>query len=338
MQSVLPHRIAIYPITAGYVDHTAPLDRMSIGELERFYRQSHIRHKERLADGREHFTYYIEGRIVREIKSRKAASNGEKLKVDYCVATYRNELENMSAIFSRPVKIDDDKIFPDNTKMYTPEELTSLIALYRDYRDITDREILIEYVDYALDLLKSSGDARSMLGLVTEIAEIGRRKIIHVPAWVDKMLEDAVAQQTDNDAELAIPLLTLHLASGNRAFERKAQRIINRCYKSALNETLGLSQLIDNLHTAVTCCEYVTRFSVRKTAAIWNRISDCNMSTEDTLTSKQIFQLLEIAHELEGYAHISRESKNHLKELLGQRASSGDIEAFAYSQFIKLRF
>lgn len=338
MQRVLPHRIAIYPITVGYVDHTAPLDRMSIGELKRLYRQSHIRHKERIAEDREHFTYYIEGRIVREIKCRKAASDGERSKIDYCVAAYRNELENMSDIFSRPIKVDDDKICPDSTKIYTQEELTSLIALYRDYRDITEREILIEYVDYALDLLKSSGDARSMLGLVTEISEIGRRKIIHVPGWVNKMLEDAVAQQTDNDAELAIPLLTLHLVSGNRAFERKAQRIINRCYRSALNETLGLSQLIDNLHTAVTCCEYVTRFSVRKTAAIWNRISDCNMSTEDTLTSKQIFQLLEIAHELEGYAHISSDSKSHLRDLLKQKAHKDDIKASAYSQFIKLRF
>lgn len=338
MLTVLPHRIATYFATAEYVNPRTPLEKMSIGELKRLYRQSHIRHKERLTEGREHFTYYIEGKIVREIKCRNAASDVERSKIDCCVAAYRNELENMSDIFSRPVKVDDDKIFPDSTKIYTPEELTSLIALYRDYRDITEREILIEYVDYALDLLKSSGDARSMLGLVTEISEIGRRKIIHVPEWVNKMLEDAVAQQTDNDAGLAIPLLTLHLVSGNRAFERKAQRIINRCYRSALNETLGLSQMIDNLHTAVACCEYITRFSVRKTAAIWNRICDCNMSTEDTLTSKQIFQLLEIAHELEDYAQISSESKNHLKELLGQRASSGDIEASAYSQFIKLRF
>ncbi len=338
MQRVLPHRIAIYPITVGYVDHTAPLDRMSIGELERFYRQSHIRHKERLADGREHFTYYIEGRIVREIKSRKAASNGEKLKVDYCVATYRSELENMSAIFSRPVKVDDDKIFPDNTKIYTPEDLTSLIALYRDYRDITEREILIEYVDYALDLLKSSGDTRSMLGLVTEIAEIGRRKIIHVPAWVDKMLEDAIMQNTDNYAGLVMPLLTLHLINGNRSLERKAQRIINRCYKSALGEAPDLRQLIDNLHTAVTCCEYVTRFSVRKAAAQWNRICDCNMSSGDTLTSKQIFQLSEIAYELEDFARISRESKSRLKDLLKQKAHTGDVEALAYTQFVKLKF
>jgi len=311
---------------------------MSIGELESFYRQSHIRHKERLSEGREHFTYYIEGRIVREIKSRKAASNSEQLKIDHCVATYRNELENMSAIFFRPVKIDDDKILPDSTKIYTQEELTSLIRLYCDYRDITEREILIEYVDYALDLLKSSVDVRSMLGLVTEIAEIGRRKIIHVPAWVYKMLEDAIMQNTDNYADLVMPLLTLHLINGNRSLERKAQRIINRCYKSALGEAPDLRQLIDNLHTAVTCCEYVTRFSVRKAAALWNRICDCNMSSGDTLTSKQIFKLSEIAYELEDYTQILYESKCHLRDLLKQKAHKDDIEASAYSQFIKLRF
>ncbi len=113
-----------------------------------------------------------------------------------------------------------------------------------------------------------------------------------MPEWVNKMLEDAVAQQTDNDAGLAIPLLTLHLVSGKGAFERKAQRIINRCYRSALNETLGIESANRQSAHSRDMLRICHTVQCPQTAAIWNRISDCNMSTEDTLTSKQIFQLL----------------------------------------------
>ena len=133
-----------------------------------------MRHKQRLSEGREHLTYYYEGRIVRELQRRKPADKGERLKIDYCVATYSNELDNMSFIFSLPVKLDDDKIYPDSSRRYSPEELAALISRYSGYRDIIEREILVEYVDYALDMLKAN-PSKPMPCLVDALAAVSVR-------------------------------------------------------------------------------------------------------------------------------------------------------------------
>ena len=160
------------------------LSVMSIDGLYNLYRRWPIRHKERQKEGREHLTYYYEGRIVRELLQRKATDKGEQLKIVYCVATYQNELDHMSSALSCPIKIDNDKIYPDNSRHYTPEELVALIRLYRDYRDVVEREILVEYVDIALDIIGYNDN----LILATELAEIGRSGIIQVPAWVNEKL------------------------------------------------------------------------------------------------------------------------------------------------------
>lgn len=169
----------LYEIQKGNAA-SADLSTMTIDELHKLYRQWPIRHQERLNEGREHMTYYYEGQIVRELQSRKPATKDEQLKIDYCVATYHNELDNMSFVFSRPIKVDDDKIYPDSTRQYSPEELTALVKLYCDYRDVVEREILVEYVDMALDSIEKNID----LTLTTELAEIGRKGIVRVPSWV----------------------------------------------------------------------------------------------------------------------------------------------------------
>lgn len=132
---------------------SSDLGSLSIDELHCLYRRWPIRHSERRAEGRESMSFYYEGQIAREIKSRKATNKGEQFKIDYCTAMYDNELSNMSYLFSHPVQVDNEKIYPDNERRYTPGELTALICLYKDYRDIVEREILVEYVDYALDWL-----------------------------------------------------------------------------------------------------------------------------------------------------------------------------------------
>lgn len=169
----------LYEIQKGKAE-TVDLSAMTIDELHKLYRQWPIRHQERLNEGREHMTYYYEGLIVRELQSRRPATKDEQLKIDYCVATYHNELDNMSFVFSRPIKVDDDKIYPDSTRQYSPEELTALVKLYCDYRDVVEREILVEYVDMALDSIEKNID----LTLTTELAEIGCKGIVRVPSWV----------------------------------------------------------------------------------------------------------------------------------------------------------
>lgn len=166
------------------------LSVMTIDELHRLYRQWPIRHEERIKEGRDPLTYYYEGQIVKEMQSRKAATKNEQLKIDYCIATYHNELDNLSFILSLPLKVDDDKIYPDPTKTYSEEELTELIKHYSDYRDVAEREILIEYVDYALDLLQREYNKQDSQRLISEIAELGSEKVIKVPELTTHQIEN----------------------------------------------------------------------------------------------------------------------------------------------------
>lgn len=48
--------------------------------------------------------------------------------------------------------------------------------MYGDCQDITEREILIEYADFAIDLLGHEDNSDSSLQLVSELAELGREK------------------------------------------------------------------------------------------------------------------------------------------------------------------
>lgn len=328
----------ILPEKPGLSDKSE-LTMMTVSELHYQYRRWPLRHKERTAKGRERLTFYYEGRIVRELLHRKAANKGEQFKIDYCVATYNNELENLSFILSRPVKLDDDKIFPDSSRIYTTDELTALIRLYSDYRDVTEREILTECVDLALDQLKTDKDTFTSLPLLTVIAELGSRKTIRVPEWVNRRLCDIVKNsESSKEYALAEAMLTLDMVNCDTSFERKAQRIINHCYKRAFADDAKIDEQIYGLHVAVTCCDYVTRFSVRKTAALWNKVSSRILSSGIVLTSKKIFQLLEIAKELEGFAPIETKSKEALKQLLEELAKSDFPEAKAYNRIIELKF
>lgn len=330
------------------------LATLSIAELYDLYRSWPIRHKKREAEGREHFTFYYEGRIVRELGKRIALNKADQLKIDYCVATYHNELDNMSSVFSLPVQIDgekpcsDDKVFADRSlcldykRGYAPDELTALICLYKDYQDITERELLVECVDFALDLLEKKNDTLSYLGLLSEIAEFGNGKVILIPEWVNKKLEEsvefAIATKRGKGTDLALAMLTLQLINKDAALERKAQRIINRCYKSAFDESGDLEERIENLHLAVMCCDYVSRFSVRKVAKLWNELSAQVLSSGQQLTPSHIFQLLEIAKECEGFADMDDQSKDGLRVVLEEMAQSDCKEARTLDKIVKLRF
>lgn len=329
----------LYDIPKSYPAST-DLATLTISELYSLYRCWPIRHNERKVEGREPFSFYYEGRIVRELQSRKATNKAEQLKINYCVATYNNELNNMSFVFSRPLQVNGEKILPDSKKNYNPDELTALIRLYRDYRDIIDREILVEYVDYALNLLQQDEDATFKLELLSEIAELGRRKIIRIPAWVNQKLEDtvklAITCKTANESELSLAMLTLQIINGDNSLERKAQRIINRCYKSAFESDKSINDRIEQLHNAVICRDYVTKFSIRKIAALWNDLSCQALSSGIELTPKQIFRLLEIVNECQDYVDISFELKTRLKQELNDMAKSDRLEAKTFNTIVKL--
>lgn len=245
-------------------------------------------------------------------------------------------LENLALILPLPEKVDDDKIFPDPTRKYSPEELAALLHLYGKYRDMTELEILHKYVDYALDLIKDSPRLPAMTRLVTEVADLGRKEIIHIPAWIHKALEDAVARDTGNPPELVEPLLLLYLVNNDKAAQRKARQIINSCYRAALESETGLSDRIDCLHIAVTCCDYVSRFNVRKAGEAWNAISQQIFAESCNLSADKIFYLLEAANELAGFTPISSDARQKLKNRLMETATPHSIAACAYSRYAAL--
>lgn len=287
-------------------------------------------------------TFYFEGCIVRELKQRKAVNKAEQFKVDYCVATYQNELDNLAFIFSRPVEVDRDKIYPDRDKSYTPDELTALIHLYADFHDIIEREILVGYVDLALDWLEKNEDTATQLGLLTEVVELRRKEVIHVPAWVERKLEDMIrhttSSQISKEGDWVPAMLTMHLINKDQALERKAQRLINSCYRLSFACDKNFAKRIECLHTAATCNDYVSRFSIRKVARLWNELNSEILASDISLTARQMFQLLQIAEECEGYADINAELKSRLHQLFDGLAQSDCLEAKALVKIAERRF
>ena len=303
---------------------------MTVSELHALYRLWPMRHREREAMGREHLTFCHEGRIVRELLTRKPADRSERLKIDYCLATYGNELENLSFILSLPLKADADNAYPDLRRDYSPEELASLIRKHSSFRDIIGREILVEYVDIALDLLERDNQqpttenrqrkTDNTLALLTELSELRRRQTIRIPAWVDRKLEEAVTSAldsgADNDTELPLAMLALEMVNGDSSLTDKAAAMINRCYKRAFDESAGLEERIASLYTAVMCCDYVTRFSPLEAAACWNHLATLLLTPSPLTLDSSPLTLQEIARELESFAPISSESKEKLTQLV----------------------
>lgn len=201
---------------------------------------------------------------------------------------------------------------------------------------MTELEILHEYVDYALDLIKDFPRLPEMTRLITEVADLGRKKIIHTPAWIHKALQDAVTRHTGNPTELVEPLLLLYLVNNDKAAQRKAKQIINSCYLAALESETELNGRIDCLHIAVTCCDYVSRFNVRKAGEAWNEISRRIFAESYNLSPDKIFNLLNAANELAGYTPIPSEARRKLKDKLKETATPHSIAACAYSRYTEL--
>ncbi len=172
--------------------HPADLSAMTISQLHSLYRQWPARHEMRLREGREHMTFYYEAKIIRELQHRKPATKDEQLKIDYSLATYRNELENLSRIYSLPVTDGEYKAYPDAHKRYTPSELASLISRFSGYRDILGRERLIEYVDRAIDIIDAHPQEPQVINLAARLVELSRRGLIKSPDRIERCLLEAV--------------------------------------------------------------------------------------------------------------------------------------------------
>ncbi len=309
----------IYRVPDEDIDAT-DLSVFSVAQLETLYRRRGVRIDRRLGEGREPFTYYYEGRIVRELLTRKALDTAEQFKIDYCAITYGNDLENLSRVLSLPMSGKGDRLEYDPGRSYTPAELLAFIKLYAGYRDIEERELLIEYVDVALDSIRNTEDKASVLALATEIAELGRKKKVSCPRWVTDVIEEGL--ESAQDCDKVLPMLTLSAIRNDESLERKAQRIVNRCYKACLT-----APTVDMLYVAVLCSDYVTRYSVRKMASAWNLLSESVLNSEADAPTSQLAMLLQISEEIAPYAKISTELSTRLTQTLETRSRCGDLEA-----------
>lgn len=261
----------LFDVPDGPIVESA-LSQLSVDDLERLYRQRPRRVEARIADGREHFTCYFESRIVAELSRRTPADGAERLKIDYCKLTHAAELENMSSILGLPQGADAAALH-EAPRRYTPAELAAMISESRSPQTLAERERLVELVDCAIDMLDTADDMQPMARLAAELVELGRTKAVRCPQRVVGMLAEAVAQWTRTpraeETEMVIPMLTLALVNKDRTLERRAQRIINRCYRACLAAPAYTPQAIDRFYIAATCSSYVTRFSPRKLSAAW---------------------------------------------------------------------
>lgn len=329
---ILRHGISFYDRIFAIPDEkidSSNLSTLSISQLEILYRQRALRLEARMEEGRETFTRFFETRIVKELKRREVSDALDQLKKDYCLLTNKNELEHISTMLGLP--LGDKTVCHDGETDKSIEALTAYIRLYSKFRTLSERECLVEYVDSALDILSTASEMQPLANLASEIARLDRRRIVNCPKWVNKSLSHAVEEWFKtpmvHDTEMVMPLLTLAMIKDDLTLERRAQHIINRCYKRSVS---GLCT-VDDIFTAATYSTYVTRFSVRKIAACWNVY--CNNVAETMgkdFLSCHLFRLIESANEIGEFASIEIALKKRLIEMLAKRVSNGDTVAGIY--------
>lgn len=329
---ILRHGISFYDrIFAIPNEKIAPsnLSTLSISQLEILYRQRALRLEARIKEGRETFTRFFETSIVDELERREASDALDKLKKDYCLLTNKNELEHMCTMLGLP--LGDKSVCHDGETDKSIEALSAYVRLYSKFRTLSERECLVEYVDSALDILGTASEMQPLANLASEIAELDRRRIVNCPKWVNKSLSHAVEEWFKapmvHETEMVMPLLTLAMIKDDLTLERRAQHIINRCYKRCVS---GLCT-VDDIFTAITYSTYVTRFSVRKITACWNVY--CNNVVArmyKDILSCHLFRLIESANEIGEFASIETALKERLIEMLTERLYNGDTVAGIY--------
>ena len=264
---------------------------LSVGDLYRLFRGRTQRQSQRAAEGREPLTCWPESDILAELRSRKAADRDEQLKIDYCAIAHSNELENLVTLLALPLEAAGEPLSPIPGRNCTPRELLSIIEQCADFRSVRARETLVRAADVALDLLGPDFGSDSASGapsasasasasdsipasvpasfsahperleLLAALADLRLRRVIAIPAWVDTALERTVAaalrDPNFDQLSLAIPLLTLHLLTGDPAHERRAARIITRAYRAALRPDLPAPLRHRSLSLALSCPDYL---------------------------------------------------------------------------------
>lgn len=360
------------------------LRNLTTDRLVTLYFQFPERIEVRIAAGREHFTRFFESRIISELSGRIPVDAREQAAIDSCLSSHRSELANMAAVLalplsgSAPFTASSDILAPDPTRHYTSDELIALLHLYTPCRDLAERERLVEYVDYSLNLLAASSDPQTLANLAAELAELDRRHIVRCPRWLRTYLTDAISRWFTSpavpDTDMVLPLLTASLLNltvtpphhrpiSPPSLERRAQRIINRCYRTALSvlsapfTSSQIPSLITSLHIAATCSSYVTRFSVRRLALAWNVLTiyfltslnltnhsssvlslnficEAQLAFKSPFYTTKLISLLMIADELNEFVSVPQALYHHLFTHLTACVTERDFIAVVYLRSI----
>lgn len=278
----------------------AELRTLSVGDLYRLFRGRTQRQNRRAAEGREPLTCWLESDILAELRSRQAADRDEQLKIDYCAIAHSNELENLSTLLALPLEASGEPLPTVPSPDCTPGELLSIIEHCADFRSVRARETLVRAADRALDLLgpdfrsDSASDSASAsdsvpasfsahparLELLAALTGLRLRRVIAIPEWVDPALERTVTAALRDPGfdqlSLAIPLLTLHLLTGDPSHERRAARIINRAYRAALRPDLPAPLRLRSHRLAHSCPDYLCCFSSRRAASLATQLQEAD--------------------------------------------------------------
>lgn len=127
----------------------------------------------------------------------------------------------------------------DTTMVYTPAELASVIAILSDSADTAGTELLKEFVGVALHRIQTATVKSDCLGLIAELTEVERKRLLPLPYSMVPLLKEAIADARHNPGldhrDLIFPLLTLNLREPSDLLEREATRIIRRCHRNAQN-------------------------------------------------------------------------------------------------------
>lgn len=335
------------------------LSTLSVSELETLYRQRPHRIEARIAAGREHLTLFFESRIIAELSRRTPIDLTEQLKIDYCLIIHRIETANLSGILNLPLGNPKDSLPFDPYHTYTPSELIALLTLYQSPRTLIEREILIETVDYSLDLLvaTSPSDLQPLANLTAHLAELQRRKMAHCPAWLPRLLTTTITRWRRSpsvpDTDMVFPLLTAALINRTPSLERQAQRIINRCYRIALtipeviislsDKTLKnycqLSTLIVSLYIATIYSTYLNRFNISKLTIGWHAlITNFSKSSTFIVSTSELIQLHSVATELNCFSSLSYSLQCYLMHLLAQHSMARILQATVYLNTVERNY
>lgn len=281
------------------------LTALSIDELEQLFRQRPKRIGQRLAEGRDISGHFFETRIVRELSRRQASTPIEQLKKDYCLRINRQELDNLSVLTQMPLGTPRTDIAPDAS----PRALEKAIRRLQHPKTVMEREALQACIDQGTTLLTTLPSKQQGARLAATLIVTGwkgQQTATWLTAYLLQALKDWQEVPTQPDTEMVLPLLTAYQETQDAGYQRKARRIINRCYKAVTTPNTELdtpSDFINDMYIAVKCSDYVTRFSRRKVMKAWTEF--CGNVDISVLGERQKERFCVVSRELTGIGNMN---------------------------------